>query len=351
MNRRTLAAAGSGALLVAVAAAVWLGRPATPDAEPAAVTVPVQRTTLTSELRLSGRLGHGPLTPVGDTTGTVTGLPRVGDVVRVGARVYEVDGRPVVLLRGKRPFWRELSTGSATGPDVRQLEQNLADLGFGGGFDVDERFTPATARAVRAWQRSIGAEPTGRVRPGDVVTVDAGDIRIARVDARLGGVDAAAPVSYTATAVRVTATLTPAQARELAAGTAVEVVLPDGTRVASTIAAIDPGGEPTGTDGETTPATATVDLPDQKAVADIGLPAVQVRVAKAERARALVVPVTALLATADGGYAVEVVRDGVVERIPVEVGLVADARAEVSTAASGDGPEPLREGDAVVIAS
>ena len=57
---------------------------------------------------------------------------------------------------------------------------------------------------------------------------------------------------------------------------------------------------------------------------------------------ALQVPVTALLARPGGGFAVEVVRDGARERVPVELGLVAGGRAEVRGTA-------LREGDRVVV--
>ena len=58
----------------------------------------------------------------------------------------------------------------------------------------------------------------------------------------------------------------------------------------------------------------------------------------------LVVPVTALLATLDGGYAVDVVRDGKTVRMPVQLGLIADTRVQIT---GGD----LKEGDEVVVAS
>lgn len=48
----------------------------------------------------------------------------------VGERVYEADGAPVVLFRGSRPFWRELSVGSSDAEDIRQLQSNLTALGF-----------------------------------------------------------------------------------------------------------------------------------------------------------------------------------------------------------------------------
>jgi hypothetical protein len=52
---------------------------------------------------------------------------------------------------------------------------------------------------------------------------------------------------------------------------------------------------------------------------------------------ALIVPVTALLALAEGGYAVERVTDeGDVQLVAGKVGLIAEARVQVT----GDGLEP-----------
>ena len=57
------------------------------------------------------------------------------------------------------------------------------------------------------------------------------------------------------------------------------------------------------------------------------------------------VPVTALIATLDGGYAVDVVRKGgKTMRVPVELGLIADTRVQIT---GGD----LDEGDEVVVAA
>ena len=67
-------------------------------------------------------------------------------------------------------------------------------------------------------------------------------------------------------------------------------------------------------------------------------------IARDEVADALVVPVTALIATLNDGYAVEVVRSGKVVRVPVELGLIADTRVQIT---GGD----LEEGDAVVVAA
>lgn len=349
MSRRALAwTLGPLGVLLAAAAIVavtlqpW--RPAAADdGDDGPVTEVVERTTLTSDLILNGSLSYGDSVSPPGRGGIVTRLPKAGDIVFGGQVLYEVDGRPVIAIRGDRPFWRDLSVGMPEGADVLQLEQFLAAIGYGSDLTVDQNFTAGTASAVKLWQASLGLEKTGMVSLGDIVAISADSVRVESVTAVLGDSAGSSPLTYTSTTLRVVAKLTDAQAREILPATAVTVTLPDGTELPATIAVIDPGGEPTGNEGDTTPATASVEFEDPTAAAGIGLRAVKVRLATSEIPDALVVPVTALLATLDGGYAVEVLREGKTVRVPVEIGLIADSRAEV---VGGD----LDEGDSVVVA-
>lgn len=193
---------------------------------------------------------------------------------------------------------------------------------------------------------------TGVFSPADVVVSAAPEIRIDRVTARLGETGVS-PATYTETTVRATARLTEAQARELLPGTPVTALLPDGSEVEATLSEIDPGGrpEPEG-DGATRP-SAVIGFPDQAAVVEAGPVSIRVVVTGDEGEPALVVPATALLATADGGYAVEIHTGGEIVRTPVRIGMVADARVQVLASGSeipgGTGPV-LTEGDQVVLA-
>jgi peptidoglycan hydrolase-like protein with peptidoglycan-binding domain len=329
-----------------VVAAVWQPwrdeSPPTSTEKPA--TVVAERTTLTSNLLLNGDLTYGDEVDLPGRNGTVTWLPRSGAVVAVGQTLYEVDGRPVIAVAGSRPFWRDLAQGMTDGPDVAQLEQALADLGYGAGVTVDNHYTWATASAVKKWQRDLGLERTGVIQLGDIVAINAASVRVAAVTAKLGDQAQGSPMSYTSTTIRAIADLTDAQARELVAPIEVTVRLPDGTEIPATITSIDPGGEPTGEGDETTSASAIVEFADQASVVDVGLRSVKVTIARDEIADALVVPVTALIATLDGGYAVDVVRSGETLRVPVELGLIADTRVQIT---GGD----LDEGDEVVVAA
>ncbi|SMX92998.1 Putative peptidoglycan binding domain-containing protein [Brevibacterium sp. Mu109] len=319
----------------------------------AAVTVPVELGTLTSQLRLNATLGYGEPVKLPAAQGVLTALPAPGQVIEVGQQVYEADGRPVVLLEGARPFWRDLSSDATDGQDVLQLEQNLARLGF---FDrePDTRFDWWTTEAVRRWQKELGIPVTGTVAVADVVVVNAPSIRVSQVTGELGQTGVS-PATYTATTLTAIAKLTPAQARELIAGTPVTVVLPDGTELENTIAAVDPGGQPTGEDGQTTPPTAMIEFPDQEQVAATGPASVRVIVQNTEEsAETLIVPATALIATASDSYAVEVLTGDRIVRVPVQIGLVGDARVQILASGPDVDGAPadahaLSEGDQVVI--
>ncbi|MEU5160109.1 peptidoglycan-binding domain-containing protein [Streptomyces sp. NPDC020875] len=72
-------------------------------------TVAVARTTLVDKAELDGRLGYGPAVPFAiRAQGTVTWLPAEGAVLRRGDDVLRVDDRPVTLLYGALPVYREL---------------------------------------------------------------------------------------------------------------------------------------------------------------------------------------------------------------------------------------------------
>src|SRR6516162_6879803 len=64
----------------------------------------------------------------GGSAGMITWLPATGARVSRGKPVYAVNGQPVLLFYGAGPAWRDLGPG-VIGPDVRQLNRNLAALG------------------------------------------------------------------------------------------------------------------------------------------------------------------------------------------------------------------------------
>ncbi|MEM9203916.1 MAG: peptidoglycan-binding domain-containing protein [Actinomycetota bacterium] len=138
------------------------------------VTAPIEVRDLIEEVEWTGDLGYGTAVDVAAPLGgTVTATTELGDVLRRGDTVVEIDQQPVVLLYGPIPAWRDLDD-NLEGPDVQQLEANLVALGYDpeGLVTVDEDFTAATKNMVERWQDDLGLEATGVVAQGDVLVVD-----------------------------------------------------------------------------------------------------------------------------------------------------------------------------------
>lgn len=85
--------------------------------------------------------------------------------LQFGKAMIEVEGRPVIVLSGELPTWRDFHPGMTPGPDVKQLQTALADLGFYNGR-VNGEFTTQTLAASRSLYRAAGyRSPPGRMIP------------------------------------------------------------------------------------------------------------------------------------------------------------------------------------------
>ncbi len=89
--------------------------------------------------------------------GIVTQLPLLQDQLGEGAVAAAASGRPVFVLQGAEPMYRDLGPG-AQGPDVQQLEEALARLGYQPG-PIDGVYDAETEAAVSAWYLSSGWQP------------------------------------------------------------------------------------------------------------------------------------------------------------------------------------------------
>ena len=309
-------------------------------------TADVTRGTLNASTTLNASLAYDTARGFAAAGGTVTQLPTAGTVIGLGEQVYEQNGVGVPLFSGERPFWRTLQDGVSDGPDVAQLERNLADLGFYTG-EVGPHFDWLTREAIRQWQRSLGLTGdavTGVFDPSSVALAVTAPVRITTVDTTLGS-SGESPASYTGVALHAEATLSATQAATFKAGDPVSVTLPDNTTLETTLSAVDQGGQPTGEEGKTTSPSVRVDFPDQSKVERFGTASVRLTVPNrsADATETLIVPVTALVASASGAYALDVVRGDALERVNVRIGLVADAQVQILEA---DG---LQAGDKVVV--
>jgi Putative peptidoglycan binding domain len=93
-----------------------------------------------------------------------------GDAIRNGEQLAEIDGQPLFALAGPVPAWRDLTPGES-GPDVTELQDALASLGYYDGGDTAGYFGAATQDAVSSYYGHLGYSPpsSGGVPAADVV--------------------------------------------------------------------------------------------------------------------------------------------------------------------------------------
>jgi peptidoglycan hydrolase-like protein with peptidoglycan-binding domain len=179
-SKRTVSIGLAAAVLLAAVAWIVGGQVRSPAQiaaetaapDPSAITVPVDRQVLSSEVIVRGTVRYGSPQPVvlatsslkqnstaGSGSQIVTTRPKRGARFSEGSVVMSASGRPVFVLRGAQPSHRDIGPGSR-GPDVRQLESALSRLGFAPG-KIDGRFDGETAAAVANWYESEGWAPFG----------------------------------------------------------------------------------------------------------------------------------------------------------------------------------------------
>jgi putative peptidoglycan binding protein len=356
-GRRALVGGGLIALVALGAIAVAAtNQPAGDAAVAATATTPpataiVERRSLAVTEDLTGTLGYdGELALVGNLRGTLTRMAAVGDLLAAGDVAYEVDGnqRATVMI-GSRPAWRTLAPGVSNGADIRQLEQNLKDLGYGAGLKVDTRWTDATTRAVKRWQKAAGISRDGVVDLGETVFLpEAMRVTERTIEPGFNAGPGSTILRGTSERQVVSLDLDADRQEIVNVGDTVAVTMPDGSEVPGTVSEI--GRVATATEDAfgqagTPTVEVTVTLDDAAAAASLDGAPVTVVVTRSSRPSVLAVPVNALLALLEGGYAVEVVEtDGSTHLVGVETGIFDDGWVEVS----GEG---LDEGLAVVVPS
>lgn len=370
------------AVLLAAGSAVWIVRrdaPATAiDAPVAVATATVARRDISSTRSLTGTLGFGAAEPVkGGKDGVVTWLPRPGTTVKRGQQLFRIDDQPVPLFYGAVPLYRDLGEPGTVGRDVRVVAANLKKLGYAVGVQprvgttvtstVPEtapaastgdgqatqpaaRPAPSTRRvtvrkgegvltgaliaAIRRWQFDAGLVETGRVGVGDVVVLT-GAVRVESVTGQRGDGSAVPLLTVTSTAKVVTVTAAATEAGTIERGDPVSVVLPGDTSVPGRVSAIGTEVRREGDDPDGPPVrTVTVTVDDARDLAGIDAADVQVEFTGETHRDVLTVPVGALVALSEGGYAVQVAGGALVA---VTIGLSDKGVVEVAGAGLDEG--------------
>ena len=193
-------------------------------------------------------------------------------------------------------------------------------------------------RSLSDQQAALDKALLNQVSPETILVIPEEEIRIDNVQAKVGLPASGVVLTWTRTQLYGRADLTEAQTRLVSTGMRAIMTLPDGTEVDGMVAeVVDARMDPL--TGSRTPANVRIDIEDQELLAELGVSSVTVAFVQDQVEDTLVVPVTALMALAEGGYCVEL-EDGAL--IGVKIGLIADTRAQVFS-------NELHEGDVVIV--
>jgi hypothetical protein len=294
----------------------------------------VTQGSLSSQITANGTLEYTGLngssySVVNQASGTFSKLPSEGEMFSRGQVLYRVSNDPVVVLYGNTPEYRSLYDGD-TGPDVRELNHNLVALGYATRSSVDgdwSYFSYETECALEKFHYALGEDETRELAEGQVVFLP-GRIRITTVNATLGASAGAGQtiMQATSTTRQVVVNLDASEQTEVKTGDAVQITLPDNqitSGVVSSIGTIAAGGS-----NPTLPIY--IRLNHSRAAGTLDRAPVQVQITTAAVKHALIVPIDALLARSDSGYAVETANaQGLHHLVAVTLGAFDDAAGTV----------------------
>ena len=129
------------------------------------ITAPVELRVLRSTLFTRGTVRFGspkaitlPASSVKTGSLVVTAPPVKGRELKEGSKAGDLGGRPVMVLAGKLPMYRDIRPGDS-GEDVVGLKAALGRLGFNAGSGGV--FDGAAQQAVAKWMSSLGYTPFG----------------------------------------------------------------------------------------------------------------------------------------------------------------------------------------------
>lgn len=259
--------------------------------------------TLSSSAEFNGNLSFGDTRDLAaSASGIITWLPDEETVIKPGEVLWEINQQPVPYLEGAIPMYRDLYWGVKKGDDVLQLETYLISQGFGPeNWVADTTFNKTTRNAVKELEKFYGMTVNGTLTPAEVV-FGTEPLRVADT-AHVGDpADAGAILMVTDAEAKVEVSSSSRQLPTFQDSPDVLIILSDGRELAATL-----------DDTEATPADEngqfgyTVKYVVADAVGETQ--PVKVKIEKVLAEDALTVPVDALIALAEGGYAVEVVVD------------------------------------------
>lgn len=342
--------------------------------EPSAILAPVEMRVISTKVVSRGTGEYGSpvalsVTPSELKTGpqVITHLPVAGDAIAEGAVLMTISGRPVIVLGGTQPAYRDLGPG-VVGEDVLQLETTLAALALNPG-EVDGQYDIDTARAVTRLYRKNGYEPMVATRaqleailpveadlvagsravggvqlPADeVIYLLSTGLRVSEVVAVVGTAPVGPLLRVTNSDVVIKGALTLDEAKLVKAD--MEVIIDEPTLGIEATGTVGRVADRPGTDGadgfHVSVEIIVADPPPTLVGASVRL---TVPVTSTSRA-VLAVPLSAVSLAPDGTSRVQRSVNGAVEFVPVEPGVAGEGYVEITAT----GEAVLAEGDLVVI--
>jgi peptidoglycan hydrolase-like protein with peptidoglycan-binding domain len=271
-----------------------------------------------------------------------------------GQVLVEVSGRPVFVLSGGLPPYRDLSLGD-DGPDVAELQEALHRLGYLAGIRRRGSLDQQTASAIAAlyedhgYRTPAGAQPTGEDRGEPDSDSSAEPVVWPRQERAV--VPAGATVDLRAFSVGSSTDGQVATVRSSKKVLTCEVTAEDGPALRQGPNSMLAGGRRYGvTLARVSSGRAVFDMAPAVARAAGRAGATQLELTLADsRVKVLAVPVSAVWTDADGSSVVE--RQGRPGRPPgrvsVELGLTVEGLVEVRPGRAG----ALEPGDRVIVSS
>jgi biotin carboxyl carrier protein len=266
--------------------------------------------------------------------GDVIFISEAADVLAVAVEVGQSvnPGQPIATISDGDPL---------QGDDVLQLEQALVALGYA-GLSADGIWDDGTKAAVLAWQADVGLETDAVLDLGEIVFLPA-TVRVNDVLASVGtSVNPGTPVLAISSADQFVTFDLPARDQGLiAVGQEVNIEMPDGTDTPGTVISV--ASVATAAQGADASFEVQIVLDDPAVAVGLDEAPVDVEAISDSVSNVMAVPVSALVALAEGGYAVEVdAGNGSTRLVAVEPGFYADGLVEVTSS-------NLNVGDLVVV--
>ncbi|MER5427705.1 peptidoglycan-binding protein [Streptomyces sp. NPDC002588] len=193
----------------------------------------------------------------------------------------------------------------------------------------DGVLTTSLMSAIKRWQKAVGMDQTGILDVSDVVVTKSA-VRVSDVLAQPGDDASRDLMTVTSTTKSVTVPVGSLDMGSIKSGQQVTVVLPDrstATGRVSAIGSVVQASQDAAGDTGQTKTNVTVSLDDPQAVKGIDSAPVQAQFQGESKKGVLAVPVGALLALREGGYAVRLSGGRLV---PVDTGMFAKGLVEIS---------------------